>query len=300
MDKKVLKEKFKVLKKKIMSEDYKYDSFNTEFGVEFESNTKDLINFVTTISAIPFFINVGSQLWNQIMTKSSEKIQEIKKDFEDKFKDEPEKLEAIQDTFKEDEKENTIDSILSYIEKKNLLERINSYFFLTFYTYIDLYLMSLLQFIITKIEATEVNEFLDGFKPFSNPAERLKTILKKLELDKKVGCKNLYEMLIYASNLENNFWIFIKLRNSIAHKKPLTAYETIKSNFPTIIKQAKTKTMNQLKKANFDGLEDVIKIEEFSLNFEMLTALEKIGKNCYIHLAMVDSLVSDYFIRNNT
>ena len=58
--------------------------------------------------------------------------------------------------------------------------------------------------------------------------------------------------------------------------------------------------MNQLKKANFDGLEDVIKIEEFSLNFEMLTALEKIGKNCYIHLAMVDSLVSDYFIRNNT
>ena len=300
MDRKKLKEKFKALKKEVMSESYEFNSFNTDFGKEFETNTQDLLKFVTTISTIPFLLDAGSQLWNQLRERSSKKIQEFKEDLEDKYKEEPDKLEAIRDSFKEDDEEGMIDKILNYVEKTNLLERINSYFFLTFYTYIDLYLMALLQFVISKIDATEVNGFLDGFRPFSNPAERLKIILRNLELDKKTGSKNLDEILKYVSNLENDIWNFIKLRNSIAHKNPLTAYHTIETNFPTIVKNAKVKTKKQLKKTNFDGLEDVINIEDFSLNFEMLAALGKICKNCYIHLVMVDFIISDYFERNNS
>ncbi len=300
MNTKTLNERLNEIKKNLDSKPSKFESFQTKFGQEFEENFKDLTGFVTNIGILQFFMETISNIIKNITSKAKKEVRGKMREIVEQSEESPEKIDEIEkkidEAIKDDEKkENSFAEFFNVLKKENIFDRINSYFFLTFYTYIDLYTISLYQHVISKIDVTKVYDVIDGFKPSSNPSDRLKQILKKLELKDK---KNLYEKLDLVRNFESDFINFIKLRNSIAHREPLTTYQTIKKNFPKIAKKAKKINEKQSKKTDLKELENHINRENMIQNFEILTALNLIAVNCYILLAMVDYLIIEFFKEN--
>ena len=316
----------------LSKENPEYDAFKTDFGKEFESNYYDCITFTKIVSMFPimlqyiinakktvtpedFFNFLDTQLKeaekiNGVNQIQKEKIVRVRKLIEelqtifldpDYFSDIPLLTESSEEEINSDKDEVELTNSF-LVEELRLMERVYSYFVLTLYTYIDSYSMALFQYVVSELPTSEVFDIIKSTKVELNPKERIKSLMKNLKFEDNGNLRKRLKKVLREKAWENHqdeFRQFIKIRNYIAHRDPITAKKTLAKKFPKSAEDALIKANELRKNMNFEEIKDDFILTMIKpileSDFESFFLLQFIGESCYKYLALIDILVYHFF-----
>lgn len=181
----------------------------------------------------------------------------------------------------------------------DIVTRINSYYILSLFAYMDHYIDSIHKEILSKYRDETCIEFFDSFRRTKpNPQDVLDKIRNKLDLGEIDKITELPVGKPWSDSF-TNMW---KLRHEFAHKNPKASREIFNEKFKRI-SGAATKKLNTI----FSNPENQNSTNEFISeiteivrpNFEAIFILEQIGKEVSGYLAVYDHLVTEFFSKNN-
>ncbi|MHA1205244.1 MAG: hypothetical protein ACTSSL_09955 [Candidatus Heimdallarchaeaceae archaeon] len=279
-------------------EDEQFSFFNTDFGKKFESNCKDLLGFIA-IAYSPQVIPVLIQAYNYFLNN----IEKITETMEIEQKEDMLKLLTLLNANKEEKKikqDSTLSKTLKHI---NLIPRLIAYLILTQYAYIDTFLGESYDYMCKKAQREIIPDISKEFHK-SSIKERPNRLMKVLDERLPKIISDAYRKLNKANN-KTAFLGIIKLRNEIAHAKPLVEINKLKKKFPKQLQKAEN-TLLELRKKTVDEIEpktewekDMLSIGEKVLTeFKMLFFIVEISLSTMKYLALFERILTYFFDSN--
>ncbi|MHA1205535.1 MAG: hypothetical protein ACTSSL_11485 [Candidatus Heimdallarchaeaceae archaeon] len=280
-------------------EDEQFSFFNTDFGKKFESNCKDLLGFIT-IAYIPQVIPILIQAYNYLLKN----IEEITKTIEIEQKED---LLQIFTFLSADKKEKKIkqDSTLSKTLKDiSLIPRLIAYLILTQYAYIDTFFVESYKYICKKAQREIIPDISKEFYK-NSIIEKPNRLMKVLDKRLPKIISDAYLKLNKANN-KTAFLGIIKLRNEIAHAKPLLEINKLKKKFPKQLQRAKNASLEFRKKIIDEIPEPKTEWQKVMLSmgekvlteFEMLFFIVEISLSTMKYLALFERILIYFFDSN--
>lgn len=299
--------------------------FCTEFGEEFEDNYLDLMRFADIATLLPTlvkpamklnqaatsgeflnYIEEGAEFAENLSARQKEQVKTIvtrmKEDWDQLAQITPVKEELPKALESEDESEDAETDVEGFLDELQILPRIIAYFIFALYSYIDVYSMHLVQFLMAISNVEEFYRLLTQFKVGQNPHHRIKEILKGTD------AKNLsdpLEHLLEAGHWETHqkaFADLIGLRNHVAHRKPLTTPQEFQKKFPQFSKRAKQeaeklqeKVQSVIPQETLPSSFSALFLDLFSGDLvENFFMIRQLATSCYRYLALIDNLVVNW------
>ncbi|NHJ48075.1 MAG: hypothetical protein FK733_09835 [Asgard group archaeon] len=275
-----------------------YNSFKTKVGKKFENNFKELMEFTNlgnALSNIPYLYTISSDFFDKF--KIIEYLPFVIKLFSD---------EPLSDIEQNELKEKIIHDITIIIESievkpetnenvSKYMERINSYFFLAYFAYLDVYIKSIIEY-LESILNPELFELLNEKIKSKRERNDLINIIKKtlsLITPEEFG------LVLKKRSWKRSFDTLLDRRHFMAHNDPKARFGMLEAKFKEVTDKAKKQT-NKLQKelaSQFNKKNLVKKILD-GLKFNLLVyfTLLEIGKDCYSYLALIDVLIEDYVV----
>ena len=317
--------------------------FVTEFGIDFHDNYIELTQFALFANFMETAIGFVRVETKDFLSKDSnffslDPITEYHKKLIEKTKMSEEQRNKVQNQIKKIEKEyrkyqekfqqdfkdldelfptkksNTEDQVIKSEEElnqygtdyflKQIPRKIFSNFILELYAYIDIYTMSLIQFVINIISTENVFNFIKNIlkeRALSNPKDAIKYILGflRLESNKKVS-KMLEEMQ------EPREWsiddealsFFIDIRHIFAHKNPFLEIDEMMEmqkfhRYKPIIEKEKEKIKLEEQDVVLEPLEKLVFYMKKMMPY--LVFIKELGFSCYRYLCIIDNLITEYY-----
>lgn len=285
-----------------------FNEFKTEFGLDFQKNFINLMGFAIIgilIQGIPemeeiyirIFSEIGKEIPIEMVIKSftdesltSEEIQIFKEKFFDKLQS----IELVND-FEDNNSQSSLLDVLS------LSERINSYFIISLYAYIDLYSLSLYQHVLSSLKSTEIYDFNKEFKHNGDPKERINIITNYLRFTNRELMKEFLANTTWETTIDK----LKGIRDYTAHKDPLLKLQKLICEISNIDEKAnsKIKSLKELIDSRLIQFEKYDELKKFLVKTEkmfesilqILFILFEIGKDCYYYLALIDIQISNFY-----
>lgn len=309
--------------------------FRTSHGDDFHYAFLDLFNFVSIItpfkSVVTWVLDIQEQFssptsilefYQELIEKSSKKEEQKKKaqiilnqinsDWDDFQKKTNGKIREISELLeweeeKREKKQVRVDSKDTQNQVYWIIEqipyRVFSYFITTLYALINVYTMSLIQFVINSMSSEQIYDFINNFRITSNHKENIKYILDffKMKRNEKLAkiTKNIDEKANWTQDLEA-VESFIALRHIFAHKNPFLEMNEMMGmdKFSKYKKRADEK----VRKFKNEQKESEIKVDllrplldKFSEILPYTVFIKELGFSCYRYLCVVDNIIAEYF-----
>ena len=201
-------------------------------------------------------------------------------------------LNSISKEYQNTELDKTIQDfdVEEFLEKLNLLPRMISYFVLTLFAYLEIYSKSLYQYAISKISVDQIYDFTRVVKVHNNPKTLTQSILDFFKTEEGIGLfaglKTLKDdkFNVFFDTLEE----FIKIRNQLAHRKPLTSILELKNKFPELDERAKIIYDKEVKRLTEEDKEFLASLLE---DFSKFGFISEISKSCFTYIMIIDNFV---------
>lgn len=302
-----IEEQVMELERNLINEPTEYKGFITAPGINFQDNFKELMKIIQASNILPRVLNIFYPLAidyiekeynnqeDQISIQASGKViitQKNKEPIINTFEFNESNLFAVlRQSINEIPKE--IIDVISQV-----IARLNSYYFLALYAYLDLYSLSIYKLIISELDETKIFKLMKNFRVLSNPLAKISQIKRSLNLVVK------YELNKESKieSWEKDFDKFINQRHSIAHRDPVVEILSLDAEYQEIVKKAKEKSTTKIDELfqDFKSQKEVYaKIANiFGDILQTLYILMEFGASCFKYLALIDIVVDDY-IRNN-
>ena len=275
-----------------------FDLFLTEQGIKFQADIFDLMGFISVGNLIPALPSIMSTtldgIKNRLDVDLDYDVLIIPKKPDSIIPKQKLKMEDVFDDFtKSMELSKEVTSLIS-----NSINRLNSYYFLALFAYMDHYVDSIHKEILAKYRAKQCIELFDSFRTKGRPRFILESIRTKLDL----GEVGKITMLPEGKSWHDSYIKMLELRHEFAHRKPIARREMLDNNLKRISKDAakevKTIFRNNLIDPN-SANELLSEIQNILRpNFETLLILVQIGKECSGYLALYDHLIDEFFTKN--
>jgi len=275
-----------------------FNLFLTEPGKKFQTEIVDLMGFISIGNIIPALPGILSTILesvkNRINTNLDFDVLIIPKKNNSILHEQNLKIDDILDDF------NRSVSISKEVTLmiSRFIARLNSYYFLALFAYIDHYVNSLYKLILSNYSKEDCIDLFDSFRPKGKPKEILLKIKEKMDLGEITKINQLPD----GEPWWESFSSLLNIRHKFAHKEPIARKELLYKNFKRIsdnvIKDIKSLFVNNLSNQNIEN-ELISEIQNIlKPNFESLIILVQIGKECIGYLAIYDNLISEYFRKN--
>ena len=285
------------LEEELQNDSPKYEFFRTEIGKKFEDQFEDLMNFATLsnfLSQIPYLYTIFSDWLNNIQKKTFEKYKG--------------KVERNEDLSEEEQKEvkDIFTGELSKVLKSTktnqklkdtvsgFMERINSYFFLAYYAYLDVYVNSLFDFLKSRLEPDMYVLLQEKFDSKKYKNDQINVIKNSIILISPED----FGSILKGRTWKESFDALIDRRHFMAHEDPLARYQMLKERFKKVVKKAE-KRVKEFPKQFVSKKEDIKLFSKFfdkiKINLTILFSLIEIGNDCYSYLALIDTLIVETF-----
>jgi len=295
-----LEELVKIIDTKLNKSPPNYDLFLTEQGKKFQIDMIDLMGIISIGNLIPALPGIISSMMGFV----KDSIQDEDLDFDVVFiprkpgsiiKKQKMKMEDVIDDFT---KSITIsDKVTTMIN--GAINRLNSYYFLALFAYMDHYVSSLYLEFLGKYCTNHSIEMIDSWRTKGKPKliiEKFRTHLDLGEIKKRIIT------IPDRKPWHDSFMNMLKLRHEFAHKVPSARREILEEKLKRISSDA-TKEVRKLFRNEFTvqnmNNEQVSEIQNIlKPNFEILVILNQVGKECLGYLALYDHLLDEYFTKN--
>ncbi len=299
MDQKKIEQLAEEIKIELAKDSPDYRFFKTKPGMKFQDDFKDLIKFASYNNVIPKImgsISSFNDLIKKILEKNVKDTHKLKIQFfenDSLVKDKIYDKDGIINLF-----QNLFDESSLFKERESEITRMNAYYFLAFFSYIDHYSTELYRTIISRYCAKHSFKLFDKSRPKSRPKDLIARIKKELELDT-------YSILTKVPSVNSwhtNYIALFKIRHIFAHNKPIARREILERVFSETTNDAKDIIETIFNKSRAEKNQDKDFLDTIEINlkpsFETLYTLTKISKDCYGYLALIDNLIEDYFTTN--
>jgi len=180
------------------------------------------------------------------------------------------------------------------IESLNITERVNAYFVLSLYTYVEIYLMALIQYIATTLDPREFMLIINKIQNIGTISDLLNISIEMLGDQAVSKFTSIINGKIEFQNFRNSIVALVRLKDNIAHKEPLATNQEILELFPYLEKTVTKRTTELLNQQNnsgvpiFDNLMDQV--------FEALQPailLDELGGIIFKMIIMTETFVID-------
>jgi len=284
--------------KKLEQEKPEFISCLTEPGKKFQKEFSDLVSLVRKSYSVPMVF----QLISTFMVTFYEKMQvQYKEDLDEEFE-----VKSTKKTSKIKKRKFNLKDVINDLGISNFfqkieyelpvyLEALNSYYIHALFAYIDFYLSSIYETIISSYSDDKIKELLLTLKPRRNINYQLTLLNDNLKL---IGKENLKDLLSKTTWLQT-FKKLIDFRNVLAHEEPKVKQQLLFDEFPVLLKKA-----NELTKKDFESDKqkdtDMDFIDLYKLhgiiepNMKTMFLLIEIGKECYGYISIIDILIDDF------
>jgi len=302
------------------NQDYFLD---TVFGQEFEDKYNDLTQSIISLIVIPEIMK-NTKLFKEGFTKDTlfENLQalinqaDLSEEEDEQAVSLVEEIEGLWDTGmvkleelmsltskREEVIENSsveetdqLDDDKDWIENLdvlNITDRMNGYFVLSLYAYLEMYVMSLIQAVLSKLEPGDIYSGLREFRYTNNPMDGIKGVIKLLGDQAKQDFTHLIKQDSYYQNYKDAFEKLHEIRNKVAHKQPIASYNELMNTFPYLQKSLKEMIAEMNTSYQDIGLplaDDLFKGMVNSIGPAMI--LVELSKFCLKYLIIVESFVT--------
>jgi len=291
------------LKSDLSQDNIEFNHFLSEPGKEFQNDFSDLMKFAEFTNIIPNLFLVASpilkELRDQILESQKENPMKLIIELIDSYN-----VSIAKETI---ELEKLITDFTKPIEIPqefqnkiiNIINRINSYYFLALHSYIDNYTNMIYDLLVTEYCNPISINFFKNLELKGNPKDRLNLIKNTLIKYPPNDFNALLSGITWGDNLNKLF----EIRNIFAHVEPIVGLEMLSKHFPKIVRNTKGDIKKKLKesfkknqnsgtKTNNDILSTLTSV------FHILFILKEIGKECYGYLSLMDYVIYN-FISNN-
>lgn len=298
-----LKRLVKDFTKKMNESPPNYNLFKTVHGKNFQTEMEDLMDTIDLINILPSLPDVATFMIEGLenidgMDKDDKNIIGLDEEIELIVKKQDKIISIKKTTLKEllDSIKNPITSNgedSEFLSKS--IHRVNSYYFLALFAYLDQYVNSILQDILTKYRAKHCIEFFDEFRRNREPKFILEKIRNKLEK----GNIEKITILPEGKPWHVSFNTMLNLRHKFAHKQPKARRELLDEKFERISNDFSIdskKIFDKYLQSQF--LSDKLILRYYNAikpHFETLLILKQIGKECIGYLALYDHIIADFF-----
>jgi len=295
-----LQELVKEFNAKMKESPPKFDIFLTENGKNFQKEIMNLFDFLDFNSILPSTPEIIPVFLKDLKNKIGENVDlDSEIEYNVKFQEfsltEKKPLGEYMDSFSNP---ITINEDGSALITKSI-NRMNSYYFIALFAYMDHYVKSIHKDILTRYRAKQCIEYFDEFR---RRATNLKSILESIRNKLVMGVAKEIHNLNDVNQWCDTFNKMKDLRHEFAHIRPEIRREVLGENFKVISdeirKSAKTEFSKYTTSSNPD---DELESKLFTVikpYFETLLILREIGKHCLSYLAVHDHLVANFFQKN--
>jgi hypothetical protein len=291
-----LMNKFENMQDKLMSFEFVVDEEEKILSSEelTEEQRKRTINIFSKIKE-------GIKQTEKVGKEISELYAELHSLTDDENNDSEEKGEENQNNNNEMKKEENEIQL-------DVLSRLIGCFVFSLYAYMDVYCMSLFQSIICCCSPENLFDVYERLHTASNPKKSVEALLKIISILNDEEEKEVLNIVNQRVNSitewkerYESFKDFIKIRNKIAHKKPILDIEELKKKFPKLTEKTEEKIKEETLKFEEALSSQLIRIsiadsivKSFWENFVNLIYLREIGFESSIYLALIDRLIHEF------
>lgn len=237
--------------------------FFTEFGKDFAENCSELEDYVRS----GFMIPILSRIYRIIrgVIESEDVISLIRSLVNETSRFEPEQKqlalmgwEELHNEVKQDD--GSFDKLEKQVSELQIINRMTEYYILKLYTYLDIYSMSLFQYIIANVETDLIFDILGKISRASTPLKMINSLLNSFLIKEETESKNKQKNFTILSELteqisktafEDDLYYleeFMNFRNIIAHRKKLASHDELEKAFPNLAKIANERLIVDTKK----------------------------------------------------
>jgi len=298
--------KYKTLEKEVdlllttfTKEKPEFTSCLTEPGLKFQKEFSELVGLVRKTYSIPVVFQIFNTTLIDFYDKISENYkEELEEEFEVKSTKESSKFEKSRFKLKELIDKIGISNFFQKIEYELpiYLEALNSYYILALFAYIDYYLSSIYEIIITTYSNEKIKKLLLKIEPRRNIDWQLNLLNDNLKL---AVSKSKLKELLKETSWQKTYKNLIKFRNILAHEEPKVKQKILFEKFPNLLIKAEELTKKDFesdKQKNTDvDFVDLDKLQEIlEPTIKTMFLLIEIGKECYGYISIIDILINDF------
>lgn len=285
------------VEKELEKEYQELEIFASEHGKELQISMIELGKFIVATNSSVYLGRVGFSLLDKLVDQKTmkEKIGEIVEQFLEKKNLASEQKDFFSELimeFMNDNKDKSINDFMKgnpfYDPEFKSLERYYAHFFVSLYTYIDLYTMKLYRRINQELTDKDYFELHKRFNAQENPKKRLNTIVRYFKLYKK---EVLDKDVLVGKTWETTFDKILEIRDTISHRNPLLSEENLSNSFPELLTKAKKKLKHDFEKADNQYEWFLEFFNQILPGLAISVLFIDILKECYGYLALIDNII---------
>jgi len=298
MKNETLKQEIEIIISNLEKKESEFTSCLTVPGKKFQKELSDLVRLVRKTYSIPLVFQLISTFLDSLYEKITKENKEV---LDEEYEVITKKNASIIKKRKFNLRETINDiGITNFMQKFEhelpiYLESLNSHYILALFAYMDHYLSSIYELIVTSYSDPKIRKLLLNLRIRGNLNFQLDFIFDNL----KLLSKKKFKELLQEKTWQSTFKKIIKFRNVLAHEEPKVKKQVLFKEFPNLYEKATELTKNDFaddiqKNTDFDFL-DLDKLHDIvEPNVKTMFLLIEIGKECYSYISFFDILIDNF------